>query len=360
MNLRTGPWQLRETFDVKPNGATVFSCFHCGGGSTMGYKLAGFDVLGGVEIDPKMMEIYRRNHKPRLSFLEGVQQFKERPIESLPADLLDLDILDGSPPCSSFSMAGAREKDWGKKKKFREGQADQVLDNLFFDFIDIAAKLRPKVVVSENVKGLVMGNARGYVKEILAAFDKAGYDTQLFLLNSSRMGVPQRRERTFFISRRRDLGMPKLTLDFNEAVIGVGDAIKGTIPNGEPLGKAVGSVWPRVIKGKSFSGAHMKGHLFSWRKLHPDLPAMTVTATHCMTHWDQPRLMSESEVVRIQTFPDDFDFCGQYGPYVCGMSVPPFMMQRVSAQIFDQLLKPLKAAGKPVVPKRDGPKANRP
>jgi DNA (cytosine-5)-methyltransferase 1 len=48
-----------------------------------------------------------------------------------------LDILDGSPPCSSFSMAGNREKDWGKEKKFREGQAEQVLDNLFFDFIDL-------------------------------------------------------------------------------------------------------------------------------------------------------------------------------------------------------------------------------
>jgi DNA (cytosine-5)-methyltransferase 1 len=50
-------------------------------------------------------------------------------------ELFDIDILDGSPPCSSFSMSGSREKAWGKNKKFREGQANQVLDDLFFHFI---------------------------------------------------------------------------------------------------------------------------------------------------------------------------------------------------------------------------------
>ncbi len=55
--LITGPWNLTDLKEVKSNGLKVFSCFHCGGGSTMGYKLAGYEVLGGVEIDPKMMEM---------------------------------------------------------------------------------------------------------------------------------------------------------------------------------------------------------------------------------------------------------------------------------------------------------------
>ena len=63
-------------------------------------------------------------------------------------------------------------------------------------------KLKPKVVVAENVKGLIQGNARGYVKEIFKAFQNAGYSAQLFLLNASRMGVPQNRERTVFIANR--------------------------------------------------------------------------------------------------------------------------------------------------------------
>ena len=149
-------WKLKEKKFTKDKGK-VFSCFSCGGGSTMGYKLAGFDVLGCNEIDPKMMEVYIENHKPKYSYLEGIQTFKKR--KDLPKELYDLDILDGSPPCSSFSIAGNRDEDWGKEKKFREGQAEQVLDTLFFDFIDLAKELQPKVVVAENVKGLLMGNA---------------------------------------------------------------------------------------------------------------------------------------------------------------------------------------------------------
>lgn len=112
-------WTLRDAAFTKDKGK-VFSCFSCGGGSTMGYKLAGFDVIGNNEIDPKMMEVYRENHRPKYSYLESISDFNVR--ENLPEELYDLDILDGSPPCSSFSIAGLRDKIWGKEKKFREGQ----------------------------------------------------------------------------------------------------------------------------------------------------------------------------------------------------------------------------------------------
>jgi len=161
-------WNLKDTKFTKDKGK-VFSCFSCGGGSTMGYKLAGFDVIGCNEIDKKMMGVYKANHNPKLSYLESITTFKYR--DDLPDELYNLDILDGSPPCSSFSIAGNREKDWGKDKKFREGQAEQVLDTLFFDFIDLAKKLKPKVVIAENVKGLLMGNAIDYVKKIYKEFD---------------------------------------------------------------------------------------------------------------------------------------------------------------------------------------------
>ena len=156
-------WNLKDAKFTKDKGK-VFSCFACGGGSTMGYKLAGFDVLGCNEIDPKMIEAYIENHKPKYSYLEPIQTFKLR--KDLPDELYNLDILDGSPPCSSFSMAGNREKDWGKEKIFREGQAEQVLDTLFFDFIDLAKELQPKVVVAENVSGMMMGTAKEYVKKV--------------------------------------------------------------------------------------------------------------------------------------------------------------------------------------------------
>ena len=121
-------WTLKDAKFTKDKGL-VFSCFACGGGSTMGYKLAGYDVIGCNEIDKRMMYAYCQNHNPRFPFLAPIQEFKNR--EDLPPELFNLDILDGSPPCSTFSMVGSREDAWGVEKKFREGQQEQVLDALF-------------------------------------------------------------------------------------------------------------------------------------------------------------------------------------------------------------------------------------
>ena len=107
-------WNLTDLANVEKNGLKVFSCFACGGGSSMGYKLAGYDVIGINEIDKKLIDVYKENFNPKYLYCEGIQDFKNR--EDLPKELYDLDILDGSPPCSNFSMAGNREKDWGKKK----------------------------------------------------------------------------------------------------------------------------------------------------------------------------------------------------------------------------------------------------
>ena len=89
-----GPWKLIDLTTVPKTGLTAFSCFHCGGGSTMGYKLAGFNVLGGVELDPEIMSIYRANHYPKHSYLMGVQQFNKIPLDDLPNELKNLDILE--------------------------------------------------------------------------------------------------------------------------------------------------------------------------------------------------------------------------------------------------------------------------
>ena len=216
-------WNLADLNNVEKNGKTVFSCFSCGGGSSMGYKLAGYQMVGCCEIDPRMVEIYRKNLHPMFVYNEDVRDFLKEDLDQLPEDLLHLDILDGSPPCSVFSMAGKREEGWNKDKVFREGQAKQKLDDLFFYFIAIAKRLQPKVVIAENVSGLIKGNAKGYVNEIFKAFQDAGYDAQLFLLNSAFMGVPQKRERTVFLARRKDLGLPKIIMRFCEPAVYFGE-----------------------------------------------------------------------------------------------------------------------------------------
>ena len=338
--LITGSWFLKDLDKVEKNGLKVFSCFHCGGGSTMGYKLAGFEMLGGVDIDPKMMNIYRANHSPKHSYLMGVQDFKKIPNDKIPKELFNLDVLDGSPPCSSFSMAGSREKAWGDNKKFREGQAEQVLDDLFFDFIDVAKKLKPRIVVAENVKGLVIGKAKGYVKMINDQFNNAGYDLQLFLLNSAFMGVAQKRERTFFIARRKDLNLPRLNLNFNEPVISIEKSWFGLTEQKSKMLKQETKqfkYWHLSKPGVAFTEAAGSGW-FSHKKIVRNEPCWTVTA-HAPTelyHDIEPRILSRDEILRIQSFPDDFDFLNETPGYVCGMSVPPLMMQRVANQIAHQ------------------------
>ncbi len=343
--LVTGPWRLEELsagrLSYPKNGLKVFSCFHCGGGSSMGYKLAGFDVIGGVEIDPEMMKLYHRNvltGDKHLSFLMGVQDFVRCEMEHLPPVMYDLDVLDGSPPCSSFSMTGSREKAWGKKK-FREGQAEQVLDDLFFDYIKIAKRLQPKVVVAENVKGLVIGNAKGYVRDIFRGYDEAGYDTQLFLLNSSRMGVPQSRERIFFVSRRKDLKLPKVEFGFAEEPITVRQAWLGVDEMGKKLTPKCTDIWCRTLPGQFFSKAN-NGSWFNWIRLSMDKPSSTLSANCRLTHPEEPRFLGDLQAIRLQSFPDDYDFTGVDARYVCGMSVPPIMMQRVATEIAAQLLPP--------------------
>ena len=264
----------------------------------------------------------------------GVQEFNK--LFEIPEELKNLDILDGSPPCSTFSMAGKREKKWGTEYKFREGQKYQRLDDLFFHFIQTAKLLQPKIVVAENVKGLIAGNARGYVKEIFRDFKKAGYETQLFLFNAAKMGVPQARERTFFIARRSDLNLKPFKPLFNEQPISVAEACKTIEPNTEEklISDKLKELWFKVKPGKSFSTVHPKGHCFNMSTVNPRLPSRTVTATQGLVYWKKPRYLNSYEIKRIQTFPEDFNFLNTDPCYVMGMSVPPFMTQRVALEIY--------------------------
>tara|TARA_R110002020_G_scaffold173859_5_gene364846 strand:+ start:639 stop:1631 length:993 start_codon:yes stop_codon:yes gene_type:complete len=323
-------WNLKNANFPKDQGK-VFSCFSCGGGSTMGYKLAGFNVIGCNEIDPKLMEVYKLNHSPKYSYLEGIQTFKVR--QDLPDELYNLDILDGSPPCSSFSIAGNREKDWGKAKKFREGQANQVLDTLFFDFIDLAKRLQPKIVVAENVKGILLGEAIGYVRQIYREFDQAGYYCQHWLLNAATMGVPQRRQRVFFIALRKDLAAPflvqkdlftvapKLNLEFNEKPILVKDFIEGI---------------PRKLTQNYTENRY--GDVL----INIEAPCNTIT-TDINRYWlDTETLISEKSIKLIGSYPLDYNFLNNKIQYLVGMSVPPVMIAQIAERINNQWLKKLK------------------
>jgi len=337
-------WNLADGYPAKgieAHGLKVFGTFICGGGSTMGYKLAGFEHIGGVEIDPKVAEVYKANHNPKHLFIEDIREFTKR--KELPEELYNLDILDGSPPCSSFSMAGNREKDWGKEKVFREGQAKQRLDDLFFDYIALAKRLQPKVVIAENVKGMLQGNAKAYVKRIKAEFEAAGYVVQLFLLNAASMGVPQKRERVFFVCQRKDMACPKLVLKFNEKVIPFGKATKDLIANGKKEWIALtdfqNEIWCKAKEGESFA-KYNNGNGFNDFKAKDAAVMGTLSAQqHKYYHSKEPRHLYKSEFCALGSYPQDYEFLDQKYGYLIGMSVPPVMTAQIAHQIYLQWFK---------------------
>lgn len=323
----------------------------------MGYKLAGFDVIGCNEIDPRMMEVYRKNHNPKYSYLEPIQTLKQR--KDLPKELYQLDILDGSPPCSSFSFAGNRDKDWGKEKYFREGQAKQVLDTLFFDFIDLAKKLQPKVVVAENVKGLLQGAAKKYTANIMDSFRDAGFIPSYTLVNAASMGVPQRRERVFFVAVREDLASPfvdtlnlfkdtiSIDMGFSEPPIpykeikdGKGKEITGTFLD----------IWQKRKPGDrgfeyTLAREFNRYALYSYRYIYDDEPIPTLTTKCPNSHvlFTDPKCISDTEVIKASSFPLDYDFGKEKSGYICGMSVPPVMMANIATRVYEKVLSKIKS-----------------
>lgn len=340
-------WRLADLKDVPKNGLKVMSTFACGGGSSMGYKRAGCEIVAANDIDPEMAWHYKRNLKPPHYFLCPIRDLLTA---DLPPELFKLDILDGSPPCSTFSMAGSREKAWGKNKHFREGQAKQVLSDLFFDYLDLVERLKPKVAIAENVKGMILGNAKGYTKMVMSRFREIGYRPQLFLLNSADCGVPQRRERVFFCAIRDDIEAPPLKLEPRHRWISAGEATKDlqVIDNSRELitSKKELVYWENTPQGESLeigcNKVTKKRAWFNNYKLHQDQPSPTLSSTFSnFTHWNEPRRLTFCEWKRLGSFPDDYHAkTDKIGKYMIGMSVPPKMTEQVARAVIDQWLQP--------------------
>ena len=335
-------WRLADGYPAKgiePHGCKVFGTFICGGGSSMGYKLAGYHHLGGVELDPSIAAIYKQNHHPEHLYIEDIRDFNKR--TDLPAELYQLDILDGSPPCSTFSMAGSREAAWGKEKQFKEGQKMQRLDDLVFVYCDTIEKLKPKVCWLENVAGLARGNAKVYAKKIAKRLDEIGYNVQVFLLNGATMGVPQVRERCFFIGLRKDFHLPKLVLNFNEAPILFKEIKDNT---GRPIDTEDSlRTWKlRKPSDNSFCDTIMREfgetRRFNVKYIKDDQILKTLNATTNHPHYSEPLWLSRSEMLKGSSFPIDYNAEDSKIMFLTGMSVAPLMSAQISYQIYKQWL----------------------
>ena len=329
-------WTMADDYPKEKNGLKVFSCFACGGGSTMGYKLTGCDVIGCVEIDKKMNEVYVKNHNPKYNFCMDIRKFNEIPNEELPQELFDLDILDGSPPCTTFSMAGDREESWGKKKKFREGQAEQTLDDLSFVFIDTVAKLRPKVVIMENVEGLIKGEAWSYVQEIYRQLHSIGYQVKHWLLKGEQMGVPQTRHRVFFIATRLDFDLDNIDMNFNYEAIPFG-VVKES-DGAEPSEKVKHLLSLSIPTDKSLADIIIrqggKESRFNEKIVYDGEISQTLTSHGIYRGTDKCKFSSE-DYINVSTFPSDYKYKDSNICYITCMSVPPIMIKRIVTRLIE-------------------------
>lgn len=362
------------------NGFNAISTFSGCGGSSLGYKLAGFRVLWASEFIPAAQETYRANHPKTILDTRDIRQVKAAEIlTQIGMKPGELDLFDGSPPCASFSTAGAREAGWGKVKKYSD--TTQRTDDLFFEYVRLVKEIQPKVFVAENVSGLVKGTAKGYFFEILAALKACGYRVTCRVLDAQWLGVPQSRQRTIFVGVRNDLkrdpvhpsplpyrytvrdALPwinKVVHDTSGA-FGAGDITNRPSPaitfgvnslNSRHFQVesecdisrfAIGKEWDKIRPGGQSE------RYFSLQKPDLDKPCPCVTQTAGNTgaagvcHPTEKRKFSIAELRRICAFPDDFILTGSYLQQWerLGRAVPPVMMSHVAATVRDRILAKL-------------------
>ena len=357
-------------------GYSLVSTFSGCGGACLGFEMAGFETLYASEFVKEARETYQLNH-------QGVF-IDPRDIRNvLPGEILkkiglkkgELDVLEGSPPCSSFSTAGNREKDWGKVKKYSDG--NQQTDDLFFEFSRVLNGLQPKVFLAENVAGLVKGTARGYFKEILRDLKSCGYRVEAKVLDAKWLGVPQTRTRLFFYGVRNDLNQNPEWPEPLSYTYSIQDACPWITNKGE-YGKLSQDWFPRAVSAghpsevvkEEWEPADISRQLSNpgepyaiyskWLKLKPgesskkylnlirtnaEKPCHCVTQTAGatgaagITHPSEPRKFTIPELRLICSFPEDFKLTGSFQQRWerLGRAVPPLMSKALATKIKEVL-----------------------
>lgn len=344
---------MTEIRNIPWNGFNAASTFSGCGGSSLGYKMAGFRILWASEFVAAARDTYRANYRGTILDGRDIRSVQPREIlAALKMKVGNLDLLDGSPPCVSFSTAGIREKGWGKIRKYSDTK--QRSDDLFFEFTRILRGLMPKTFVAENVSGLVKGTAKGYFKVILRELKSCGYHVVVKVLDAQWLGVPQSRQRVIFVGVRDDiaaLGISPIHPDPLPYNYSIRDALpwsftKGrTIEKESVLGRAYGAEWDKIKPGEA------SDKYFNLVKPALDLPCPTVTAigygAASVCHPTERRKFSIAELKRICAFPDDFILTGTYAQQWerLGNAVPPVMMRFVAEVIRDRILIPISKSG---------------
>jgi DNA (cytosine-5)-methyltransferase 1 len=390
------PYKLQDVYDASAqNKFKVISTFAGGGGSSTGYRLAGGKVLVINEFVEEAQKTYAENYPDTVILPGDIKELNGKDfLDAAGVGVGEIDILDGSPPCSAFSVAGklshnvheeervdlfgnvtiekvaGKHSDgWGQTKNYSDGKSVTNIEDLFFEFLRVAEEIKPKVIVAENVKGLTIGEAKEYFNKILNTFEKIGYEVCAQVLDSRYYGVSQTRTRVIFIAVREDVA-EKVGLNFmtisqvfpepDSDIIPVKDAMIDLEYDPEEVKnltdkftntaywKQTGSKMEidpeKVLTGMDY---HPKGHHFNLKRVSQYKPAPTITAmgsadtTAGAFHWIEPRKLTLGELKRIMSLPDDFKLTGKWNQRAerLGRMVPPLMMKMIATSVYEKVLE---------------------
>ena len=377
--MKYKPYVMKDVMDASAqNKFNVISLFAGGGGSSTGYRLAGGNVLCVNEFVEAARDTYRENYPYTKILSSDIKQLTGQDfLDATALEAGELDILDGSPPCSAFSVAGklshstaGKHSDgWGQTKNYSDGKMVENIEDLFFEFLRVAKEIQPKVIIGENVAGLTVGEAKQYFNKIQNTFEEIGYDVSAKVLDSRYFGVCQTRTRVFFIGIRNDI-TEKIGLTFlnissifptgSKNVIPLGQALEGLEYDEEEVKmltekfsktaywRDTGSKMPqnpdKVLTGMDY---HHKGHHFNLKRVSLKVPAPTLTAmgsndtTAGAFHWSEPRKLTIGELKRIQSLPDDFKLTGKWNQKSerIGRMVPPILLKEIADSVYEKVIK---------------------
>lgn len=294
----------------------LISLFSGCGGLDLGFERAGFTIPVANEYDKTIWETFKINH-PETHLIEGdIRQINESDFPS------DVDGIIGGPPCQSWSEAGSLKG------------IDDERGQLFYDYIRILRKVKPKFFLAENVSGMLASRHNVAVQNIINLFEESGYNVTLTLVNAKDYGVAEERKRVFYIGFRKDLN-----IDFKFPVGStIEDSKKITLKDiiWDLQNTAIASADknrhnPKAVNSNEyFTGSFSPIFMSRNRVKAWDEQAFTVQASgrQCQLHPQAPKMikygkndcrfvegkehlyrrMTIREIARIQGFPDDFKF----------------------------------------------------
>jgi DNA (cytosine-5)-methyltransferase 1 len=355
----------------------AISLFSGCGGLSLGFKWAGFKIEGNVELVESARAIYEANFPDTKSLGADIRGVTEQDITRWKREFGHIHVLFGGPPCQGFSLAGKRDK-------------YDPRNQLYAEFARVAGELRPDVVLLENVRLLTSMRAPDHsliTDHIIRDFDDAGYRCKFQPLNARDYGVPQFRERVFFIGLRKDLS--NIPIVFPEKTHGVtnmlplfGSVLKpyvtfrdatGDLERLESGQSSRGDKWHFAVSHPDHviemlrdvpegESAHnnpdpnlrpTSGYNTTYKRLKWDEPCSTISTNFGMisgsrnVHPLNTRSLTIREALRCQSFPDDFALCGTLGDIrtAIGNAVPPLLAKAIGDHLRKTYLEPYYSSG---------------